>query len=109
MECDANFMTYLSLVVIFEITAEYFLTRSAKENNNLYLFLGVLSYVAVALSFYSWMKTKDVVLVEANTIWQAANVVGIAVLGVLAFEEKITTKIFIGILFVLFGILLVKF
>ena len=99
----------LFLLILIESGAEIFLTHSANNssNNSLFLLLGIISYILVAIFFYYMIKIQGDLAV-VNTIWQGVNIVVISLFSVLFFKEKLSKFQMFGILLTIIGIVLVN-
>ncbi len=96
------------VLVLFELLAEGALkhwaslgqgTRNPKQQwKEGFLVGGVFAYVAVALVLaYTLRAVSDKTLVVINTLWQAVNIVGVAVVGVVLFKETLTARQWVGV------------
>ena len=82
---------WVGLLVVLEVLAEMALERWGKTPRPLFLGMGVLLYVALAIAFaMAIRRSKQLVLL--NTIWQSANVAAVAVIGIVFLKEKVTAR-----------------
>ena len=97
----------LLLLILLEVLSEFFIKKSIKKSNLIYLSIGAGLYVFVGLVFYFYLKSGESFAI-LNTIWQGANVVAIALLSYLYFNESFSKKQLIGMVLILCGLLLVN-
>ncbi len=95
-------------LVFVEIFAEISLTKSVKTNKpNLWFTIGIFLYILVAILFWFCLKLKNGKLSILNIIWQAANIVIVAILGFLIFKEKLNLFQILGLILVVIGSIMV--
>lgn len=99
----------LLVLIAVEAGAELFLTEATQNTSkkkNLFLLLGVVSYILVAIIFYFMIKQQRELTV-INTIWQGANIVVVSLCSVIFLKEKLSKLQILGIILTIIGIVLV--
>ena len=97
-----------TVLVFAEIFAEISLSKSVKTNKpKLWFTIGLFLYILVAFLFWFCLKLKNGKLSVLNTIWQAANIVIVAILGFFIFKEKLNIFQILGIILVVIGSIMV--
>lgn len=101
----------LLVLILIEAVAESVLTKGSKELNNqkviLWVSLGTLLYVLVAILFYIIIKIQGDLTV-LNTVWQGANVIIISIFAYFFLKERISKVQIIGIILTILGIIIVN-
>lgn len=88
---DLTVIGLLLLIVATETSAQYFIQKKIKVNENTYLIIGILLYGMVGAIYYNILK-QGKKLAIANTLWNAGTEITVAVLGFLLFKQKLTYK-----------------
>jgi len=86
----------LFLLIGCEIGAEFSITKYSRNKNIYFLVLGVSLYVAIPFLFW-WMIEETRNISVYNTIWQAMNIVIVAIIGIIIFQDKLSVYQKIGI------------
>lgn len=101
-------LIYLSILVISELIAQFFLKKQTEilDNNN-YLLLGIIFYIIVAIYFHKVLKTGKKLGI-LNSLFNALSTIGVIIIGYLAFGEKINHNQLLGIILISIGIVLIE-
>lgn len=97
---------YLSLAILFEVTATMSLRMAAAGRRWLYSVVAV-GYV-VSYAFLSLTLASGMALGVAYGIWTAVGVALTAILGRLFFKEHFTGVMALGVALVMAGVLMVE-
>ncbi len=101
---QSNLYLIILLVAILEAFAQSSIYYANVSNNNLYFILGILFYIGVSFAVYTAYNYKGVGMV--NAIWSAIDIVLLLIVGVVLFKEQISVQEYIGIAFIIIGIIL---
>lgn len=85
----------LTSLLTVEIVAELLLQKWAKTDTSIWLGLGIIAYVSLALLFANAMKRSN--LTTMNTAWQCGNVVVVSLIGVFLLKEKLSVPQKVGV------------
>lgn len=98
----------LYLIILFvascEALAQSTIYYSNVSKNNIYLMLGIILYIFVAFAIYQAYNYKGVGMV--NAIWSAISIILLIMIGLFIFNENISTQEYVGIIFIILGIVL---
>ena len=100
---DSYIIIVLFVIVGFETIAQYFLQKRVKIPNNIYLILGALFYIGVALGYYLILK-RGVKMAVSDALFNAGSQLTIGLIGFFIFGQKLTYKQIIGIVMILIGV-----
>jgi multidrug transporter EmrE-like cation transporter len=103
---EYNLYLIILLVALLEALAQCSIYYSNVSKNDAFFILGIFFYVCVSFAVYKAYHYKGIGMV--NAIWSAIVIVLLLIVGVLLFKEKISTQEFIGIAFIIIGIILTK-
>lgn len=92
------------LVSCFEALAQSFIYYSHYTKNYMYLILAIGFYICVCFTVYAAYNYKGIGMV--NALWSAIDIVLLLFIGVLIFKEKLSKNEYLGILFIIIGIIL---
>lgn len=92
------------LVSCFEALAQSSVYYANKSKNKIYIVLGLFFYAMVCFLVYHAYDYKGVGIV--NAIWSAIDIVLLLVIGAVIFKENISLQEYVGIVFIIVGILL---
>ncbi len=96
-------------LVIAEVAAEYFIQSSVeKDEKGFHFMLSMLLYMLIPLVLYTLFKTTGNITV-ANTIWQVANIVLVALVGYFAFNDNLTPTQIVGLVLAMVAAFLMMF
>jgi multidrug transporter EmrE-like cation transporter len=99
-----NIYVIIFLVSCFEALAQSCIYYSHYTKNNIYLVLAIGFYICVCFTVYTAYNYKGIGMV--NALWSAIDIVLLLIVGVLIFNEKLSKNEYIGILFIIIGIIL---
>lgn len=98
----------LSLLILVESIAEYFINLSKTSNQLYYLYIGMITYVFVAYLFYLFLKLGTSFAVS-NTIWQVSNIIILSLVSYFIFKENLTKIQWTGICLAIVSVFLIDF
>jgi multidrug transporter EmrE-like cation transporter len=96
----------LLFVVFFEAIAQSSVYYANKTNNKWFILIGMFSYAILCLLIFKAYNYKGVGMI--NAIWSGMSLFIMVSTGVIIFKEKISIKEYIGILFIILGILIIN-
>lgn len=100
------FYGLLILIIFLEFIAQYFLSKSIIDSSNIFLIIGLFSYMLIAYLYYLLLQKSNRIS-TANALWNIFSTVGIALVGYLFLSEKFTTKEVIGFIVIFIGSILI--
>lgn len=105
MANQTSYSTYaflISLLVIFETTAQFHIKKSQEHDSYFLLLLGYLFYIGVVLSLRKSYEYQGMGL--TNFAWSIVSIVSMMVVGHLYFGEEIDKYDIIGISLSIIGL-----
>jgi multidrug transporter EmrE-like cation transporter len=94
---------FLILTILSETAAVICMKLSTGFQNKLYTVIAIIAY---ALSFvFLTLSLKSLPAGVANAIWAGASTILVALIGMLFFNEKLTTLQFISMLLIAIGLI----
>ena len=99
------FYVFLTTIIVLEFIAQYFLSKSIIDSNNIYLLIGMFSYMLIAYLYYLLLLKLNKIGI-ANALWNVFSNIGIALIGYLFLSEKFTIKEVIGFIIIFIGSIL---
>ncbi len=97
---------WLTILVIFENTALYFIKKESIENKNKYIIYSCLIYgLIIPFLLLKTLKYEGIGLV--NFFWNIFSTISGFLIGIYLFGEKITNKQMIGIIVSITGLYLI--
>lgn len=97
---------YLSIAIIAEVIATSFL-KSSEGFTKLFQSAIVIIGYSVAFFFLS-LSIKEIPVGIVYAIWSGCGIVLISIIGVVFYKQNLDIWAIIGILFILFGVLIMK-
>ena len=99
-------LLYLALAILFEIIGTIALKQSAATTVQSYITITIASYI---ISFYClWLSLKTLPLSLAYATWCGVGIALATIAGVFIFKEKVDTTGYIGLSFIIIGIVLLN-
>jgi drug/metabolite transporter (DMT)-like permease len=95
-------LTLIFLIVILECLAQGCIKQTKLTNNNKYLCISVLAYLAICLCLVKTYEYKSMGII--NLIWSCLSILFIILTGVIFFHEKLTINDYIGMIFIFIGL-----
>ena len=102
---NTYFYILLTIIIVLEFIAQYLLSKSIIDSNNIYLFIGMFSYMLIAYLYYL-LLLKSNKISTANALWNIFSTIGIALVGYLFLSEKFTLKELIAFIIIFIGSIL---
>ena len=101
-------MLYLIIlgIVIMEAIAQYFIKKYNEIPSPIYYILGVIFYAGVAYLLNSSYNYSSMGM--SQMLWSGMSVVAILLVGSLFFGEKIEMNEWIGMLFIMAGLIITQ-
>jgi spermidine export protein MdtJ len=99
------YIMLILLIVIFESIGQYHIKKSKISNSLLFLLIGIFSYSIVCLLLKKCYDFNGMGI--TNFVWSVLSIVSVLMVGVLAFDEKITKIDIIGIILSISGLYLI--
>jgi multidrug transporter EmrE-like cation transporter len=99
-----NVYFIILLVSCFEALAQTCIYYSHLTKNYVYLILAIGFYICVCFTVYAAYNYKGIGMV--NALWSAIDIVLLLLVGVLVFKENISAQEYLGILFIIIGIIM---
>lgn len=99
------YIMLILLIVIFESIGQYHIKKSKISNSLLFLTIGIFSYSIVCLLLKKCYDFNGMGI--TNFVWSVLSIVSVLMVGVLAFNEKITKIDLLGILLSVSGLYLI--
>ena len=90
-------------IILVEAIAQSSLCRSCGLNGHGYTLLGVIMYALIAILYYFYLKISKDKLAVAQTYWTGGSTVLVLLAGSLLFNQKLTTREWVGIIIVFIG------
>lgn len=100
----SNIYLIILLVSCFEALAQSCVYYSHLTKNYMYLVLAIGFYICVCFTVYVAYNYKGIGMV--NALWSAIDIVLLLLVGVLLFGEKLSNIEYLGIVFIVIGIIL---
>lgn len=100
------FPLILLVAVVLEVGGDVFFKLWADGDRRLMLILGFALYAAGSLFWAYSLKYHE--LSKAGTVFMVLNIVAIALIGTLAFKEKLSWMNIVGIVLGVAGIVLIE-
>ena len=104
--CNMIYLLVLS-IVLSETIAISFLKKFSLTANWLFFALGLVFYTLVSVLLIKSFKYEEMGIV--NVLWSALSVLMVVGSGVIFFKEHVTLFEGVGILFVVLGVLILRF
>ena len=102
---NTYFYVLLTIIIVLEFIAQYLLSKSIIDSSNIYLFIGMFSYMLIAYLYYL-LLLKSNKISTANALWNIFSTIGIALVGYLFLSEKFTLKELIAFIIIFIGSIL---
>ena len=99
------YIILILLIVFFESIAQYHIKKSKISNGILYLIIAFASYGIVCMLLKKCYDFNGMGI--TNFVWSVLSIVSILMVGVLAFNEKITKFDILGIIMSISGLYLI--
>lgn len=96
---------YISLLVILELLSVSSLKYWSETKNNLFLYIGLLGYLLVGITF-SYILHVHSNMTVINSMWQVLNIIAVSMMGLLLYKEKLNLIQYIGVLFAIISVIL---
>lgn len=97
---------YLSVAIIFEVTANAFLQRSAGMAKKIPGVIGIL-FIFVAFTALS-QALKGIDMATAYAIWGGCGILLTALTGLIIFKQPISRKGYYGLIMITAGLILLE-
>jgi uncharacterized membrane protein len=94
-------------LIFSETFSQFALEKMITTNNFIYLLLGCIGYVVVALLYFLVLKSGQKLAI-ANVIWNIGSSISVFIIGTFYFKQKISFKQLIGIALAIFAGLLLN-
>jgi len=95
----------LLIIVISETIAQYCIKRCRLTKNWKLMIIAIFLYIMVCICLYYTYNYKSMGMVHA--LWSCLGIVTVITVGIIFFHEKITKYDILGLLFILFGFILI--
>jgi multidrug transporter EmrE-like cation transporter len=96
-------------LVIAEVSAEFLVQKSVNDKKRGFHFaLSIGLYILIPIALFTLFETANNLTV-ANTIWQVANIILVALIGYFAFEDNLSFVQVIGIVLAIVSAFLMMF
>ncbi len=105
MQNNGIYIMLILLIVIFESVGQYHIKKSKINNSMIFLIIGFLSYGVVCILLKKCYDFNGMGI--TNFVWSVLSIVSVLMIGVLAFNEKITKTDIIGIFLSIIGLYLI--
>ena len=99
-----TYILLILLIVILENFAQYNIKKNNIKKNNIYMYLAIASYIIVCILLGKCYTIKDAGVGITNFVWSILSIVSLIMLGVIVFDETITTYDIFGIILCIFGL-----
>jgi len=101
---NINFL-WLGIIIVLEACALYYVKKYATDDNKIkFLFMSVILYAIIPYLLYKITKDGTGIAIT-NTIWNIVSTIYGLLIGIIIFNEHITTEQKVGITFGTIGIL----
>ena len=102
MYMDFSFGCLILFIIVVEGFAQYFLQKHIDLEEFHYLIVVLLLYSVVAYVYYHILR-RGQKLVVATTLWAVGSIIVGAFTGWFIFNQKITPRMLLGLIFVFIG------
>lgn len=100
---NLNFFLFLIfLIIIFEGIAQYHVRKSKDSDFYYYFLVGVLAYSVVCVLLRKCYDFDEIGM--TNFIWSILSIITIMLIGIIAFNERLTQNDIIGIFLATIGL-----
>ena len=95
------------LLGIYESLINYNIKQCIETNDNFYFYIAIIcSIILVYLFYYALQDIGNLAI--TNALFEVGSIIMVSFISYVYFKEKMTTYQIIGILFMLFGMVLVS-
>lgn len=98
------FLLLITLIIIFEGIAQYHIRKSKDNDSDIYYYflIGVLAYSVVCVLLRKCYDFDGIGM--TNFIWSIMSIITIMLIGIIAFNERLTRNDIIGIILAVIGL-----
>jgi multidrug transporter EmrE-like cation transporter len=101
------FWCFLILIIILETTAMSLIESSVKHDSYTYL-LAIVLYAIVSYLFYKLIGSSNRNGSTVNAIWNCSTTIGLTLIGVFYFQNKLHLNQFVGLCLAILSILFME-
>jgi multidrug transporter EmrE-like cation transporter len=99
-----NLYILVLLISMFEAFAQSIIHYAHYYKKKFYIIYGIILYIIIAFLIYKAYNYKGIGMV--NAIWSGFSIIFMIIIGTYLFNEKILLNEYIGIFFIIIGVLI---
>ena len=104
-----SFIILLLLIILSEVSAQYFLQKHATSPTQSHnLVLGITLYALIGFLYFKLLRTGNQSLTLTNTLWNLGSTILLAFVGYFFFQQFLNKTQLVGIILVLIGTFLLS-